>query len=163
MKKKLLMRKKFFLWFLPLFFAVCSLISFAYPGDEYALWGVSSIAGTWIWFIFPAGDIHNPLIPILVAITGSLVMAGFGLLLTALRANVKLWIFLLIVSFTAIFLCTVASYPTIEKALSKNGSWLAYIFASLNIGLYTSVVLAALISLFLIVFKKFKTCVNLYL
>ena len=149
------MKRRFFLWFLPLTFAICSVISFQYPGDEYALWGYSSIAGTWIWFVFQAGDMHNPMIPALAAGTGALVMAIPGLLLTKLKTNIRLWLWVFVICSVAIFIFTITRYPTIEKALSKNGSWQAYIFSSINVGLYLSIVPTVLIDI-IIKFAKVR-------
>lgn len=51
---------------------------------------------------------------------------------------------------------TINSYQSIERALGKNGSWWAYIFGSLNLGLYASVILSVIITLIVKLFEKKK-------
>jgi hypothetical protein len=77
---------------LPAGWAALSLLHFHFPGDEYGLWAVSSMAGTWIIFLLPSvGDLHQPWIRFSVAATGALVMAGAGWLLYRLAARTCLW------------------------------------------------------------------------
>jgi hypothetical protein len=69
--------RRFFLFALPAGWAALSLLHFHFPGDEYGLWAVSSMAGTWITFLLPSvGDIHQPWIRFSVAATGALVTEG---------------------------------------------------------------------------------------
>lgn len=73
-----------------------------------------------------------------------MVLVGFAL--SALRVKVKLLLIIQICAAAGFFLLAVFSYPSIAKALSKNGSWWAYIFSSLNMGLYAAVTLSAIIT-----------------
>ncbi len=84
-------------------------------------------------------------------------MMLFGLLLKNMKANIKLWLITFIVSVVGIFFFAITRYPTIEKALSKNGSWQAYIFASINAGLYLSVIPTIIINSIIKLPKKKKS------
>jgi hypothetical protein len=148
--------KYFLLWFVPLLFAVFSMLSFKYPGDEYGLWAYSSIAGTWIWFIIPPFSMQSFITPVVTALIGALVITLPALLLVKLRVNIKLWFVIFVICATLVFISSIKSYPTIEKALSKNGSWQAYIFASINIGIYLSILLAAISTIVIKLVKKRK-------
>ena len=84
-------------------------------------------------------------------------MALIGWGLSALRVKIKLWLILHICAAVAFFLLAVLSYPSIEKALSKNGSWWAYVFSSLNMGLYASVIFSSIITGILRIIQKKKS------
>lgn len=136
--------RTFYIWVLPLLWATCSLVHFRFPGDEYAMYTISSIAGSWIAALVNLGDIHNPLFPISIALTGAIVMAGTGYLMDRARIQKAMWASLFLVTAVVVFVMSIKSYPTIERALSKQGSWWAYIFSSLNVGLYVAILLSFL-------------------
>ncbi len=137
------MKKYLFLWVLPVGWAVCSLASFIFPGDEYGLYGISSFVGVWIVLVVDLpGDIHSPIFPLAIAVTGSVIMACFGLILTKLRVNTKLWLVIYVVSAVAICVLTISSFESFDRAMRKNGSLFAYIFYSMNMGMYTAVLLS---------------------
>ncbi|NQU45104.1 hypothetical protein HQ520_17610 [bacterium] len=135
----------FFVWFLPIIWATCSLLHFRHPGDEYAMYAVSSIAGVWIGFIVPFGDIHDPMIPISVAAVGGLVMAAIGFVMDYLRVRQLVWALLFVILVPAVFVESILSYPSIERALGKNGSWWTYVFFSIGMGINLSIPLALLV------------------
>ena len=130
----------FYLWLIPLIWGVCCWMGFYYPGDEYAMWAIGSIAGTWVAFVFGVGDLHSILFRLGVVGAGVLPMAVAGALLDWLKVRRWSWLLSYALCFTAIFCISVFSYPSLAKALSKNGSWWAYIFFSGNAGLYVSTV-----------------------
>lgn len=141
------MRKYLYTWLVPLLWAVSSLLSLRFPGDEYGLYTVSSIAGVWGYLLFrPSGSPSNTLFWLTITIAGMLVMSVFGFVLSKLRAKIVL--FGAIYAAAAIVFCVflICSYPSFEKAISKNGSLWAYVFSSMNLGLYVSVILTAIIS-----------------
>jgi len=149
--------KYIYVWLLPLVWAACSVLSFRFPGDEYALYAISSMIGTWVVMVIDMpGDIHHPAFWISITVTGAIIMSLVGLGMSVLRTKIKLWLILYIVASVIFFIVTLSSYPSIEKALSKNGSWWAYIFSSLNMGMYVSVVLCATTSGLAGIIKKKK-------
>lgn len=112
------------------------------------------MAGTWAVFLLNIqGDIHKFAFRGTITATGIIVMLIMGFILDKLRVKMKLWIVLYITLAALILVITISSYPSIEKALSKNGSWWAYMFGSLNLGLYASVILSAIITLMVQLFK----------
>ena len=148
------MKKYLYLWLIPLLWSASSLFSFNFPGDEYAIYSISSIAGSWFVMIFPiGGDIHDFVFRGTITAIGAIVMLIIGLLMSKLKVNFKLWLLFYLIASIAIFLLSINSYPSIERALSKNGSYWAYIFGSLNLGLYISIIFS-LITAFA---KKIKT------
>lgn len=141
----------FFFLLLPLIWGAGALIGFAHPGDEYGLWFVSSLAGTWLTIILHVndllpGDIHHPLLLISAVTTGVLVMLGAGYGMDRLRVSKVLWALLYLVLGGALLAWSVGSYPSIREALNKNGSWIAYIAAASNAGITLSVVLSFVVT-----------------
>ena len=140
-----IIKKYMYVWLLPLIWAASSLLSLRFPGDEYGLYAASSMAGTWIVFIIkPQGAPHDAVFWLTITTTGIVVMTLAGLWLKFIKIKPWIWFGLYITS--AVFFCLYAlfSYPSLEKAISKNGSLWAYIFSSLNIGLYASVILSSI-------------------
>jgi hypothetical protein len=133
-----------------------SFVSYYHPGDEYGIYAYSNIIGVWPFFFLRHIPIQNIFFPIIVATTGAaiLILAGWGL--DKLKTDRKIWFVLWMVFTAMIFVLSVMQYPTISKALSKNGSWTAYIAGSLNIALYVSVVLAAIAAFMVSIIKKYK-------
>ena len=151
------MKKYLYVWLLPLVWSICSFMSFQFPGDEYGLYAVSSMIGIWIAFLVDMpGDIHHPAFWMSITATGAIIMALIGWGLSALRVKLRLLLILHICAAVAFFLLVVFSYPSIEKVLSKNGSWWAYIFSSLNMGLYASVIFSGIITGILRIVQKKK-------
>ena len=115
------------------------------------------MAGTWAVFLLNIqGDIHKFAFRGTITTAGIIVMLITGFILAKLRVKMKLWFTLYITLVVVILAITINSYPSIEKALSKNGSWWAYIFGSLNLGLYASVILSVIITLIIKLFEKNK-------
>ena len=150
--------KKFpYIWLLPLAWSVCSFLSFQFPGDEYGLYAASSIVGVWIMLIVDMpGDIHHPAFWMSITAAGAAAMTLIGWGLSALKVKLKMLLIIQICAAMTFFLLAVFSYPTIAKALSKNGSWFAYIFSSLNIGLYAAIILSGIITGITRIVQKIK-------
>jgi len=140
-------RQRLYVWLLPALWCPGALVGYYHPGDEYGLWAVSTLAGTWALMALSAagigiGDIHNPLLPGTVLAVGGLVLAGLGYVMDRRRVNRWMWGLLYLGLAVALLMWAVGSYPSIERALRKNGSWTAYIVASSNAGLTLSTVLS---------------------
>ena len=128
---------------LPVCWAAVSLLHFREPGDEYALYFVSSFAGTWFFFfgLIQAGDLHEPWLRWSVAAAGAVAMVGVGSLLVAVRLRVYLWLLLFVGGAGFVLWDVLGSFPSLDHALSKNGSWQAYLCFSSLIGSYIAAVL----------------------
>lgn len=126
---------------LPVLWSVGSLIHFHFPGDEYGLWVLGSIAGSWVAFFVPnIGDIHHWTLRGAVVGTGAVTMLGLGALLYWLRVPGRAWIAAWLVSALAIFILVLGRFSSSAQALAANGSWTAYIlFAGLAGATLTSV------------------------
>jgi hypothetical protein len=137
--------ERWFYWLiLPLTWAGGSLLHFRFPGDEYALWAVSSLAGSWVFIFIPnVGDINQPAIRLLVAGAGAVIIAGVGGILSWLRVRWWVWTTLWLATSLAWLGFTVGQYPSLERALAKNGSWWAYIFSAMLMGCYSALLLGA--------------------
>ena len=152
------MKKYLFVWLIPVLWSASSLLSLNWPGDEYGLYAVSSLAGTWIVFLVkPGGSPHDMAFWLPITVCGILVMSICGFVLSLLKASLKVWIPVYLLSAVALCVLAVCSYPSFEKAMSKNGSLWAYIFSSMNIGLYVSVIFTAIISGILKMIKPKQT------
>lgn len=153
MKKK----QRFFVWLLPVLWGACSLLHYHFPGDEYWMYAISSFAGFWIALITKVGDSNNPMFPILIAVAGAIVMAGVGWFMDWMRIWKKLWVIIFAICAIGIFAISILSFPSIERALQKNGSLWAYILFSFNIGMYLSVILAVNLTSIARLWRKVKT------
>jgi len=133
-------KRRFFVWLLPVLWGACSLIHYRFPGDEYGMYGISSIVGLWTIFIIKVGDSNNPMFPISIALAGAIVMTGVGWFMDWMRIWKKLWVITFAICAIGVFAISILSFPSIERALQKNGSLWAYILFSINIGVYLSVI-----------------------
>lgn len=121
-------------WLLPLIWTACSWLNFHHPGDEYAGWACGSVAGIWVLFIIGnVGDTGGLLFPVLAA--GALVIAIFGWIMDKMRIAVPATIAALLVMAATICTAELLSYPSLARAISKNGSLLAYVLPAVNLGL----------------------------
>jgi hypothetical protein len=121
----------FFLLAVPALWVTCSLIHFHFPGDEYGLWVIDSMAGSWIFLFLPnVGDIHQGWIRGGVAGAGTLVMAMAGSLLCGLNVRKRIWIGLWAVGAVAWSGFMMSRFTSPAEALAKNGSWWTYLFST---------------------------------
>jgi len=125
---------------LPALWGIGSLVHFHFPGDEYWLWVLGSIAGSWVAFIMPnTGDIHHWTLRAAVVGTGALTMFGAGALLLWLKVPIRAWIAGWLVSAPAMFALSLRGVSSFADALAKNGSWTACgLFASLAAATFTT-------------------------
>ncbi len=137
----------FYRLLLPLFWGVCSYFHHYYPGDENAMWLLSSAAGLWIAPFAFLGGASKAIIAASIAVAGALVMAVTGFAMDRFCISKLLWSILFPICALTIFVVAIMSYPSIERAISKNGSWWAYILFSINIGIYISIILSAILTL----------------
>jgi hypothetical protein len=129
----------FYVWLLPILWTSVAWINFSYPGDEYAGFGVGSLAGLWILAVIgPISDMGRALPPVLL--TGAATVAVAGVVLDKLRVPWLAWVVIYLGVATGLFLWTFGSYPSVERALAKNGSYAAYILPSMNLGLYAATI-----------------------
>lgn len=73
-------------------------------------------------------------------------MAGIGWVMDRLRIRRVLWAVLYGAGGIAAFCLMLGSYPSIEHAVSKNGSLWAYGLLALNLGLYASIGLSTILT-----------------
>lgn len=137
--------RHFFIWFIPLIWLIVAGIARYHPGDEYGLFLAGSIAGFWIEFLFREfGNIDFIMTRVMIA--GALTICVAGAILDLLRVPVRAWFAIWIPLAALIFWITLAEYPSLARAISKNGSITAYVCVSLNMALYVSVILLAIAS-----------------
>lgn len=128
---------------LPVVWAIATVVSYFHPGDEYGLFVFSSIAGSWVCFLVPnIGHLRDVLWLILVA--GVVVLAILGFVMDRLRVLKRVWGSLFVLSFALVLVLSLHQYPTLEGAISKNGSFTAYVAGACNLGLYLSIVLSVI-------------------
>ena len=128
-------RRHLFLILLPAIWIPSSLISFEHPGDEYGIYFMSHIVGSWAAMINDDGDIHDLHIRASVVLAGGVVLAGLGVLLDLLRVRVAIWVALWLSIGGALLYAMMSGFDTIDAALQKNGSWTAYVVGASSLGL----------------------------
>lgn len=136
------MKQYFFTIILPIMWATVSFVSYFHPGDEYGMYVYCNIIGVWPYFIFHGPAIQSLLFPTMAAVTGGLIMAAVGFGLDKLRVNQWFWGISWLIISVLLFFLMINQYPTIQKALSKNGSWTAYIAGAINCAIYLSVLVS---------------------
>lgn len=132
-------------WFIPALWLANSYISSNHPGDEYGLFFIGAFAGTW-WLIVFGDDGSMGSIMIRVQVIGTVVMALLAILLVLLRASRRLWGVLLLMVATAVCATSLLSYPSLQRAVSKNGSITAYVCFSINFGMYIATIVTLIIA-----------------
>ena len=115
----------------------CAFGSWRHPGDEYGLLGVSMLISIWLVILIHSNNLSQAILPLIAA--GAVPMAVFGFLLDRLPVSRRLWAAVYIVASVALFAWGLSSFPSLEKAIAKNGSISAYAFCSANLGMYVSV------------------------
>ncbi len=149
------MKRHFFTIILPILWSSVSIVSYFHPGDEYGIYAVSCIIGIWPFFIFQP-DIHSLITPTLVAVIGGVTIGIVGFGLEKLRVNRWFWCVLWGVILIVLVITTVSGYPSIQRALAKNGSWTAYIAGSMNLSLCFSVVMSVIFKIIVLLIRRIK-------
>jgi len=148
-------RYPFYLWLIPLVWAIGTTAQHRFPGDENALYILSAIPGFWVAPIFMLAHISKEAIPLGVVLAGLPVVVLVGWMLERLGVPKLLWVFLFVSLSVAICHLTVTSYPSIERAIGANGSLWAYRLLGVNLGLYLSVPLSIVAT---VVIRSVKGC-----
>ncbi|MGD2094355.1 MAG: hypothetical protein PVH77_05035 [Phycisphaerales bacterium] len=134
----------FYSWLLPVIWGVCSYLHHYYPGDENGMWLISSIAGLWIAPFAFLGEVSKEAAAGGIAVAGALVMLAIGIAMDFFRVRKLLWTIIFVICSLAVFAAAIFSFPSIQRAISKHGSIWAYVFFSINIGIYISIILSAI-------------------
>jgi hypothetical protein len=147
----------FYIWLLPLLCGTCSYLHRSYPGDEHGLWLLGSGPGLWIApFVF-GWENSKESTPIFIAAALAVVMLPVGWMMDRFEIRKTHWGTLFLVCATGVLVTSVLSYSSIERAISKNGSWWSYILLSINLGVYLSFVPSIVMTVLL---RKWKTTRN---
>jgi len=149
-------RFPFYSWLLPLIWGVCSYLHHYYPGDENAMWLLSSIAGMWIAPFAFLGGASKAAIAAGIAVAGALVIAPIGFAMDFFHIRKLLWVILFLTCSLTVFVAAIMSFPSIERAINKNGSMWAYILFSINIGIYISIILSAVLTVIVKISRYIK-------
>jgi len=138
--------QRFLVWVLPLLWGACSLAQWGSPGDEYGFYALSALPAAWLAPLLFLGRVSQGAIPIFVLLAGVPVMAGTGWVMDRLRIRRDLWVALCLVGGIAAFCVVLSSYPSLERAIGKNGSLWAYVLLASNLGLYAGVGLSVILT-----------------
>lgn len=135
-----------FVWMLPAFWAACSLLQHRVPGDEYGFYAVSAIPGLWsLPFVFRSVSIHN--VAPYVVLAGVPLVAAVGLAMDRVRVHKALWTVLWLVTAVVVLCVVLLSFPSIDRAIRKNGSLSAYVLLAATVGLYGASILSLVFTL----------------
>lgn len=134
----------FFTAVLPIGWAIGNYLSFLHPGDEYGGWAASCLPVAWLAFALSGHprDMLRVILPV-----GIVELALFGMLMDRVRVRLLPWLLLWSVLTVALVAMTIRQYPTWERAMAKNGSFLAYLFPSLTVGMIVASVVMLAITL----------------
>ncbi len=137
----------FFCLLVPLIWGASSYFHHYYPGDEKGMWLLSSVAGLWVApFVFISGA-SDTAAAAGITVAGVIVLVPIGFAMDIFHVRRLFWVILFPVCSLAVLVAAIMSFPSIERAISKNGSWWAYIFFSINIGIYLSIILSSILTL----------------
>jgi len=123
-------------WLVPALWTACAFGSWRHPGDEYGLLCVSMLVSIWLVILIHSNNLSQAILPLIAA--GALPMAVFGFLLDRLPVSRRLWEAVYIVASVALFAWGLLLFPSLERAIAKNGSISAYAFCAANLGMYVS-------------------------
>jgi len=138
-------RHTFFVWVLPLIWGIASYAHSYHTGDEHAMYIISCIAGTWIhFFVRLPGDVHDVSFRLLTTVAGAVPFAIAGMLMDLIRSRPSRWAIVFMTAMLLIFATMLRSYPSLQRAISKNGSLWTYILSATVLALYVSVILCML-------------------
>ena len=126
---------------LPAVWAIGCLVGFGNPGDEYGLFALGSILGTWTLFL--SDSTPGLVLPLL---TGCSLMYGAGRLLESLTANRKLWLVTWLLLGVATYAYVLAQFESIDAAIAKNGTHGAYVAFASQLGTYVATTLTLLVA-----------------
>jgi hypothetical protein len=124
-------------WLVPSLWSVSAFGSWHHPGDEYGLFCLSILASLWLVFLLDFGHLSEVYLLLLAA--GALPMAVFGFVLDRLPVSRRFWVTIYIVVSIVLFVWGLSSFPSLERAIAKNGSISAYVYCAANLGLSVSV------------------------
>lgn len=131
-------KKRFYTWGIPLCWTIFSLLQYFDPGDEYAFYALQSFVGVWMMFLTKINEVNSPLFPISIAFGGAVVMLGVGFIMDKARIRKKVWGITWGVLAIVFLILSLKAYPTLQRAIQKNGSLLAYLIFAINMGLHAS-------------------------
>ena len=119
----------------PTVWGVSAWFSYRNPGDEYGLFGVGALPASWLLTVMGTGDFKSMIPYILASGMISLFLAGWALD----RMRVRLWIWgpAVLLMCAALVGLMLSSYPSLSRAIAKNGSLTSYVSSSLNVSLYS--------------------------
>ncbi len=121
---------------IPWFWLVVALISWRYPGDEYAMFGVANgLPSAWISVWIGVSGEPDDVIPIMIACSLlSMVLVSWAMD----RLRVPWWLVIpgWTVAAVVLFRLAYGSFESHARAIAKNGSLTAYVSASSNLGLF---------------------------
>lgn len=119
----------------PTVWGVSAWFSYLNPGDEYGLFGVGVLPASWLLAVMGTGNFKSMIPYILASGMISLFLAGWALD----RMRVRLWIWCpaVLMMCAALVGLMLSSYPSLSRAVAKNGSLTSYITSALNVSLYS--------------------------
>lgn len=124
---------------LPTVWGVGCALGYSNPGDEYGLYALGSILG--VWTIVLVDKIM--LAPALLA--GCAIMFGFAVLLERLRVSRRVWLIVWVVSGLGVYLSSLMMFPSVERAVAKNGSMAAYLALGSQLGVYLATIVSLVV------------------
>lgn len=120
----------------PMIWGCGCLVSYAYPGDEYAGFVMGSIVGTWTLWLSGGQSLVLPLV------VGCLLMLVVGGILDKLSGSRVIWgsVWLLVLVLTLVV--ALSKFDSLEHARAKNGSMAAYLAFASQVGTYVATLAA---------------------
>lgn len=115
------------------------MVGFGCPGDEYSLFVLGSMLGTWTLMLTDSN-----LALMMPMLAGCALMYGAGRLLESLSSNRGLWLATWLVVGVSIYAFCLAQFDSIEAAVSKHGSRGAYMAFASQLGTYAATIVTVL-------------------
>ena len=122
---------------MPLVWVPTAIRNFEHCGDEYGGFLLGSLPAFWMGPFLSAMSINSPktmMPPLIVA--GALTVLAAGAILDLLRVRWSIWFALWIIIALSFFAQWFGGFPSVERALAKNGSYDTYVVTCTNLGLW---------------------------
>lgn len=132
----------FYRFTIPWIWLAVALVSWRYPGDEYAMFGVANgLPSAWISVWLGISGEPDDVIPIMIACSlFSMVLISWAMD----RLRLPWWLVIpgWMIAAIVLFQMAYGSFESHARAIAKNGSLTAYVSASSNLGLFLACVAA---------------------
>jgi len=133
----------FFVVLVPAFWLTATMVSWKHPGDGYGLYAVGLVPALWLVPFLEWDHLREVLVHAFVS--GAVTMGLVGWVMDLLGLWRMAWVVVWGVAAAGLTMLALSQYPTLERAIAKNGSLTAYVASASNLATFVTCVLFLLV------------------